>query len=143
MSSIFGDLDVANAEDNPFEVEAGTYEATVTDVQVKPTAKGDKTGLILEYTITDESNNGKKVSEWKEIPDKNSPNAARAASFLKMRLASLGVPEGRMNDLQTDDLMNLDVVVTVTKSTGKDGTVYTNVNKVVLNEGNTGDISFS
>lgn len=128
--SIFGDLDIASAEDNPFEIAPGTYQATISDVSVRPTKAGDKTGLIIEYTITDENETGKKVSEWKEIPAKGSKNEATAASFLKLRLSSLGIPENRMNSLQTDDLMNLDVVVSVKKN-GE----YTNVVKVALDDG--------
>lgn len=128
--SIFGDLDIANAEDDPFSIPPGTYEATVSDVEVKDNKDKTLKGLWITYTVIGETENGKKVSEWKTIPapaDPKNPSAEdkRSMSFLKMRLSSLGIPESRMNSVQPEDLIGTDVAITVKKN-GE----YTNVTKV-------------
>lgn len=141
---LFDGLDVASAADNPFEVEPGTYHCVVTGAEARPTQNGDKVGLNLEYTIQDEDSpmNGRKIMEWKHIPqpdDPSNPTAkeATAMSFLKQRLSNLGIPETRMNDVEPDDLIGIECVVTVKKN-GE----YTNVTKVTLDEGSSGEFSF-
>lgn len=128
---IFGDLDVEAAADDPFAVDDGTYNGTITKCEAKPTKNGDKIGLTLEYTITDEGPMaGRKVSEWKHIPRSGDENAANAASFLKQRLISIGVPADRINSFEPEDALGTDVVFTVKKN-GE----YTNVTRVALPDG--------
>jgi hypothetical protein len=131
---LFGDLDVASADDNPWAVPANTYEADVYLVEVK-TDKNENKGLSILYKISSGDHEGKTVSEWKIIPqpaDLNNltPEENKARSYLKMRLASLGVPEERMNDVNVNDLMGLPVTVKVTVN-GE----YTNVTRVELRNG--------
>lgn len=126
---LFGDLDVASAEDNPWAVPANTYEATVYEVNVKQD-KNKNNGLAIIYKISSGDHAGKTVSEWKVIPSpadpKNpTPDEKKATSYLKQRLASLGVPESRMNTVDTNDLLGTEVTVTV-KVNGD----YTNVSRV-------------
>ena len=128
---LFGELDVASAEDNPWAVPANTYEATVYEVKVKED-KNNHTGLAINYKISSGEHEGKLVSEWKAIPipdDPKNPTAEdkRAASYLKMRLASLGVPESRMNTVDPNDLQGTEVVIKVTVN-GE----FTNVGRVEL-----------
>lgn len=134
--SIFGDLDIESAADDPFGVDPGTYNAVVSDVEVKDSKDGSKKGLWLTYSITECTENpameGRKVSEWKTIPqpeDPKNPSAedSRAMSFLKLRLASLGIPPTHMNTVQFEDLIGIDVVITVEKN-GE----YTNVKRVEI-----------
>lgn len=129
---LFGDLDVASAEDNPWLVPSNTYEADVFKVELKE--KDDKKGLVFTYKISSGEHEGKQVSEYKNIPTpvdpKNpTPEEKTAASYLKMRLASLGVPESRMNTVEPNDLQGLPVVITV-KVNGE----YTNVTRVELRD---------
>lgn len=130
---LFGDLDVSSAQDDPFKIPANTYACTLTDVKVGPTKAGDKVGMTLVYTIQEGDFEGDDITEWKEIPNPQDPQnltkeEARAASFLKQRLLNLGIPESRINSVESEDLIGLDVYVT-TKD-GKNG--YVNVNKVEL-----------
>lgn len=127
---LFDGLDVASAADNPFEVDPGTYDAVITGAEAKPTKDESKVGLNIEYTIDDVTSpmNERKVTEWKQIPsDVSTPEGARAASFLKQRLANLGIPESRMNDVDAGDLIGVECVISVKKN-GE----YTNVTKVAL-----------
>lgn len=128
---LFGDLDVKSAEDNPWFVPSNTYKADVFSVEVKDGKNGK--GLSIVYKISEGDHKGKTVSEWKNIPSKaeaDTEEGKKAASYLKMRLASLGVPEARMNDVEPDDLTGTAVIVTV-KVNGE----YSNVNKVELPDG--------
>jgi hypothetical protein len=131
---LFGDLDVAAADDNPWAVPANTYEADVYLVEVKKDRNENK-GLSIIYKITSGDHRGKTVSEWKIIPnpadpENLTPEERQAASYIKMRLASLGVPESRMNDVNVNDLMGLAVTIKVTVNGD-----YTNVARVELREG--------
>lgn len=132
--SLFGELDVASAADDPFKVPPNVYNAVVTDVSVGPTKDGSKTGMTLVYTIqSDDEHNGKNVREWKQIPTPADPknlsaDDKRAMSFLKSRLLDLGVPESRINQVAPDDLIGKEVTITV-----KDGkNDFVNVTKVTL-----------
>lgn len=129
---LFDGLDVASAQDNPFDVAPGTYPAVVTKAEARPTKGGDKVGLNIEYTISDPDSemHGRKVTEWKQIPQASGEltgKDAQAASFLKQRLMNLGIPESRMNDIEGDDLIGIECVISVKKN-GE----YTNVTKVAL-----------
>lgn len=134
--SIFGELDFASVQDNPWSVEDGTYEAILAEFKVGPTKAGDKVGVMISYKLND---SGSSVSEWKEIPSQEALATAegkRAASFLKQRLASLGVPESHMNSVTAQELVGTRVLVTVKNNTARDGSgrVYTNVTNVALDE---------
>lgn len=131
---LFGDLDVASADDNPWAVPANTYEADVYIVEVK-SDKNENKGLSILYKITSGDHVGKTVSEWKIIPQPDdpwnlTPEERKAMSYIKMRLASLGVPEERMNTVDVNDLMGLPVTVKVTVNGD-----YTNVTRVELRDG--------
>lgn len=133
--SIFGDLDVESAADDPFAVPNNTYRTILTDAKVGPTKAGDKIGLTITWTIqSEDEHNGKMITEWKHIPDPGDPKnlsdeEKRAASFLKKRMLDLGIPPERINSVTPDDLIGRECMVrVVTKGD------YTNVQKVVLIE---------
>lgn len=138
---IFQGLDVASASDNPFGVPDGTYYATVT---AAGTQESDKvgTGLTFDYTIRDcddEKYNGRKVSEWLTIPVANDAGqlddkGQMRLSFLKGRLASLGVPESEMNEVDPSDLIGTEVVM-ILKTTTKGDNEYQNIKKLTLDNG--------
>lgn len=130
---LFGDLDVASAADNPWVVKDGTYGAIVEKVTVEENKDKTKTNLVLIYKITDDGEMlGRTVREYKEIPKPADPNnlteeESKQASYLKMRLSSLGVPESEMNNIQVDDLIGTDVVITVVNKND-----FTNVKRLAL-----------
>lgn len=128
---IFGDLDVASASDNPWLVPANTYEATVYTAEVKRD-KNEILGMEIIYKISSGDHEGKTVREWKVIPEpadpKNlTPEENKATSYLKMRLRSFGIPESRMNSMNVNDILGLEVIIKVTVN-GE----YTNVSRVDL-----------
>lgn len=135
--SLFGDLDIAAAADDPFNIDEGVYAGVVSGVTTKKSNDGTKKGLVLTYTVTDEDSPmvGRKIDEWKNMPQPEDPHnmtpeEERDASFLKMRLKSLGVAEEDMNTVGPEDLISTEVIFTVKKK-GE----YTNVVKVELPDG--------
>lgn len=141
-SSIFGDLDLASAEDNPFAVPDNNYEAYVTNVVVGLTKKEDKLGVTFEYTLDGGPKDKFKISEFKHVPrpqdEMTDEDRARAKSFLKQRLTSLGVPEDKMNTLDPADLIGTPCVITVKTKEG-----YTNVTKVEPRKSSPGSSVFN
>ena len=140
--SLFGDLDVQAAADDPFAVKEGTYEAVVAKAEAKTSNDGSKTGFAINYTITgadDPEMIGRSLSEWKNIPkaEDESPEAKRDASFLKQRLLSLGVPEAKVNVVTSEDLIGTEVVVVAKNTPDKNDPekIYTNVTKVEVAKG--------
>lgn len=127
MTSIFGDIDWGNVQDDPFQIPDNSYVAYVTKVSVGPTKAGDKIGMTLVYTIDGGEYNGRDVTEWKAIPqiaDPKNPTVeeARSLSFLKQRMLQLGVPEARIASVSPEDLVGIRCVITV-RTKGE----YTNV----------------
>lgn len=133
--SIFGDLDIASASDDPFKVPPNVYNAVVSEVKVGETKDKSKTGMTLIYTISDPGgeHDKKQVREWKHIPTPADPKNLsgedkRAMSFLKARLLDLGIPEERVNSVTPEDLIGKEVTIDVRE--GKND--FTNVNSVTL-----------
>ena len=127
--SLFGDLDIESAEDDPFAIPDNTYDCFLTDVKVGPTKAGDKQGMTLEFTIAEGDHQDKRIQEWKRIPDPAKPleDDERAKSFLKARMLDLGIPAERVNSVTADDLLGIHCFVSVKNNNG-----YTNVRKVTL-----------
>lgn len=138
--SLFADLDIASAADNPFSVDDGTYEALLTAVKREEGSKGP--GLVFEYTVqNDDKFEGRKFSEWKNLPvtpankkegwEITTPEKAdEMKSWIKQRLTSLGVPEERMNSTNPSDLEGTAVIATLATKKG-----YQNITKLKVDEG--------
>lgn len=136
--SLFGDLDLQSAADDPFAVEDGTYDAVVSESVVKDQKKDpSKKGLALKYKIEDGPMAGRSVSDWRNIPmDKNDENYDTDRSFLKGRLTAFGIPESRFATFDAPDALGARVTITV-KNREVDGVNYTNVTKVVARSDST------
>jgi len=114
---LFGDLDIASANENPFFKPDGTYRCEIAKVEVRK-AKSGNMGMDLQYLIVeDEPNNkkGKKITEWLNVPtpsqlESDDPEvkekAERFMSFLKRRLKDFGVPLEEMNSVDGTYLLN-------------------------------------
>lgn len=133
MDSLFGELDIASANDNPFFKPDGTYLCEISKAEIKTSKAGNK-GFTLDYLIVDDephSKKGKKIQEWKPIPmpwqlkgyatkeemesgkyntdndqDEIKERAERNMSFLKSRLKDFGVPVEMMNSVDSEYLLN-------------------------------------
>jgi hypothetical protein len=129
---LFDELDVASAADNPWAIPDNTYECVVSDLEVKQNKKGNM-GMILKYKVISGEYEGSEISEYKRIPHPKDAEILEgkkksdALSYIKMRLASLGIPESRMNDVTKDDLVGIECYVST-----KDNDGFTNVRNITL-----------
>lgn len=118
---LFKDLDLKNAEDNPWHKPDGFYTCVVYSVELQETRDKSKVMCVFTYRVVDFPDkpilNGQDIKEWKWVPTpedlENDPEgkAALSLSFLKNRIKSLGVPEDRLNDFEPDDVRGLKVIV--------------------------------
>lgn len=121
-AGFLNDLALDQVETDPAD---GVYRAFVYDVKTvnyKDTAKGK--AVVFTYRIADGKFKGEDVQEWKSA---NSFDDNTKKKWLKARILSLGVPESRLTNLDPQDLVGLEVMITLKKN-GQ----YLNVNKVEL-----------
>jgi hypothetical protein len=135
--SIFNDLDVASASDNPFYKDDGTYTCVVSGAEIKTAKKNGDKGLALKYSIVEGEKKGQFINEWKPIPfswnlngyptaddEKNTVNydaeiagkAQRSLSFLKARLKDFGFAPEKMNTLEPKDFLELPKLLVTIKN---------------------------
>lgn len=133
--SLFGELDIESAADNPFFKPNGTYECVIGLAEVRKSKAGN-VGFWLEYVIkAGQPKEGKKITEWKTVPmpwevkgyqtqeamnsnaapsDEVKEDAAKNLSFLKMRLKEFGFEGEELNNVTQADIMKVgDVAVTI------------------------------
>ena len=132
MAGLFDELDIAGAEDNPWAIPDSTYPCVVSDLEVKANQKGNM-GMTFKYKVTEGEYAGREVSEYKRLPHSadqeplDATKKGQAVSYIKQRLASLGIPEERMNGVTKDDLIGIECYVS-TKMNGE----YINVRDITL-----------
>lgn len=113
---LFDELDIASAADNPWTIPDNTYPCVVSDLEVKDDKNGNK-GMIFKYKVREGEHAGFELSEYKRLPSSSDKTPlddaekAKAMSYIKLRLASLGIPEARMNSVEKSDLVGLDCYV--------------------------------
>ena len=125
--SLFGDLDIKSANENPFFKPDGKYICKLTKAEVKYSKAGNK-GMPLEYTIMEGQKQGKTIGEWKPVPepwnvlgyetkedldnqvnksDKIKEDAERNLAFLKQRMKQFGFAPEEMNSVTPEQLLEL------------------------------------
>lgn len=141
--SLFGDMDVANISDDPFEVAPNTYWCICTDAFVKVKDEPDDNGddvvnLVIKWQIDEADNeyHGNTMTEWyrlfpgKKLDDLD-PAQKKAMKFLKRRLRrGFDLNEEEMNKLKPSELIGCGAFVTVVVTDGKGanaGKTFTNV----------------
>lgn len=128
---LFDGLNLKDAPADPNAIPDSTYDAVVSNVEMKQSGEESKKPghpyLVFTYRLDGGTYNNAEIQEWKSChPDDDD----RTKGFIKQRLLSLGVPEDKVDDVEKDDLIALRVKVT-TKM--KDG--FVNIRKVVLDDG--------
>lgn len=153
--SLFGDLDVESAEDNPWLKPDGPYKCALAGVSVKATKAGDKMGMTLEFKIVEGSKKGRKITPWNWIPTKNqlagykslqskdneekdeefAERAATAVSQLKKNMMDMGIPADRINSMDAQNLMDMEqlYIVTIRNKNGSE-----NVTSIAVDEDTAG-----
>lgn len=137
--SLFGDLDIASASDNPYGVPDDTYKCVVADLKIALNSKGNR-GMTLTFKVTEGDYKGQEITDYKRLPssvDKEPLTGKKredALSYIKLRLRDLGIPDSQMNSLKREDLVGTECYVsTITKSSN--GSTFVNVRNVSLTLG--------
>lgn len=127
---LFDELDIAGAADNPWSIPDNTYACVVSDLEIKENSKGNM-GMTFKYKVIQGEHKDFEITEYKRLPsskDKDQMSEAnknKAMSYIKLRLASLDIPESRMNSVEKGDLIGKECFVS-TKVNGD----YVNVRNV-------------
>lgn len=126
MSGFFGDFDIEGAADDPFSVPAGTYSGSITGFDgdiggSKKDGSGEYKGMQFTITIDDGPQVGAEFDAYFPLPTGN--ESQRSAGFMrsaiKKFLRGLEVPEDRMNTIDPNDLIGLDVIFKVVERSSK------------------------
>ena len=145
MPGFFGDFDIAGAADDPFGVPEGTYEGTITkfdgDISgAKKDGSGEYRGMQFTMTITSGPQEGAEFDAYFPLP--TGKETVRSAGFMrsaiKKFLAGLEVPEERMNTIDPEEVLNLDVIFKVVERPSKNSTrKFKNLDEIRLASGST------
>lgn len=126
---LFGDLDIANVSDNPFEIAPGTYRATCTDAHVKKNEETDALSLVIKWTIDEPGDeyHGMPATEYFGIPPRGvayedlEPKQKTALKFFKRRLREgFDLSESEMQTINPSELVGRDAYITIKHSEGED-----------------------
>lgn len=127
----FGEIDASEISTGP---KAGTYPATISDVEVNKQSKAGDNYIVFHYEIADssfdfpaqdwfrmpETLNQKYWDDTVPVDDKGNTERAlnlRALKFFKRRLeVGFGVPPNKIGAVGPENLIGLEVVVKVTVS---------------------------
>jgi hypothetical protein len=134
--SLFGELDIASASDDPYGVPDDTYKCVVSDLKIAVNSKGNR-GMTLTFKVTEGDFVGAEITDYKRLPsDKDKePLVGKkkedALSYVKLRLRDLGIPDSRMNSLTREDVIGTECYVSTQRKTVNDST-FTNVRNISL-----------
>lgn len=140
MTGFLNDLGLSSAPTDPNYLPEGKYPAFVSDLQIKtPKKPGSAPALIISYKVShlDAENQNKVKTEFKSLPlmkedgsgEYADEDSKRNASYLKLRLLSLGVPENELDNMSRESVLGTPVWITIVQSNG-----YNNVRQVELRE---------
>ncbi len=123
--SIFGDIDLKNASEDPFYKENDTYLCQITEAPITASAKGNR-GLNIKYTIQKGDHEGEPIRDYLAIPkkwevkgyptesdldsdtnyDKDlEKRSKRSVGFLKKRLLEFGFANEELDSIQPEDIL--------------------------------------
>jgi len=142
MPQLFSDMNLADAPDSVFaETKLGVWTGVLTGVE---TFKGNKDpdAEYLKFEFTPDDGDGK-FDQICQLPDPTIPstdplNKTRRAR-IKQTLLGLGIDPEDMDDVDTDTLVGVPIIINVVKSIGKNGNTYYNMKSLSLNFGGSGD----
>lgn len=141
--SIFGDLDVADINDNPYYTAPATYWANIKEAKYKTNEAAGTTSLVLVWKIDEPGNefNGNQVQEQFLLPlsgvsrEDQPENHQKSMKFLKQRLRrAFDLSEQQMATISPEELLGEGAYITtrVTEGTGdNEGKSFTNIANAV------------
>ena len=109
---------------------ANTYEAMVSDVTTEQKDSG--LYLVITYAVTAGPMKGKTHKEFQKmvVGRATTEKDQKTLQFIKTRLLSLGIPADRQNTVEPDDIVGVEVAITLVPQ--KDRPQYNNISRVVL-----------
>jgi hypothetical protein len=129
--SIFDDVNFDEGTDNPFGLDVGTHDVSISEASIERSSKGN---LGLWLTFSD--SNKKSIRKWTTMPepDQEEDVRVRNTSFLRLLLKSLEIPEDRWGKLTPDDFIGIDCVIVVTQQSNN--SEYNQVKKIARSHAN-------
>lgn len=136
-TNIFASVDWDEGSDNPFGLDPGTYEVTISETEVTRSEKGNL-GLWVQFSTDAEREDAgvsKSIKKWVSLPEKTQDvqTRKRNTSFLRLLMRNLEIPEERWEKLDPADLIGLDCVITVVPQ--KNDPQYMQVRKISRGRG--------
>lgn len=134
--SLFGNLDAAQVNDDPFWIEPNTYWAICIDATIRQNENGDN-ALSIQWQIDqpDSDYHEKKLSDYFTLvpmDESLTPEEAWKAlsasekdkvKWLKRRLRrAFGVPESELNTVKPSQLVGCGAFIEIVEGKGKEGT---------------------
>lgn len=128
--SLFSDVNFDEGSDNPFGLEAGTHEVSISKVEMERSQNGNL-GLWLTFTNDDK----KSIRKWITMPEKDQEVDVRKrnTSFLRLTLRQLEIPESKWDKLEDTDFLGLECVIVVAPQ--KDNPDYYQIKKIARSKG--------
>lgn len=136
--SFFGDFDIADAPEDPFNIEDGVYDGVVSAFKMtEGKRQSDDTPYSgLTVTLTPDNKDNPPYAHYLPLPNESDTDYVTNIKLSKIKqfLTGCGVPQSRMNDIEEDDIVGTAVTFKVsTSKPNKDGRTFRNVD-VRLNE---------
>jgi len=135
--SLFGELDIAGANANPFFLPDDTYKCKIIEAVKRIAKSSGNPGLALTYQVIEGPKKGRKIKEWKTVPhsyelegykseedlkkkrgldEEVKEKAEQQISFLKQRMVSLGIPDEKQNSVEAKDFLEVGLVEVTIKN---------------------------
>lgn len=139
---IFGDIDILEVTDNPFDIDDGTYHCRCTDSRIERKESGDRY-LKTEWTIDEPESrfDGMKIRDNKKLPPRGikfkdlDAKTQKAVGFFKMRVRqAFDLSETQLSTFKPSDCLDKEAMVTTTHNQGSGDNserTYVNVDRAI------------
>lgn len=138
---VFGDIDMNDVSDNPFDVKDGTYKARCISSKIE-SKDGDRF-LRLEWQIEEDTSefDGMKLRDQQQLPPRGAkwkeltPSQQKSLKFFKMKLRqTFDLSETQISTFKPSDLIDKEAMLTTTHNQGKGENAnrsYVNVDRAI------------
>lgn len=140
--NVFGDIDILEVSDNPFDIADGTYHCRCTDARIERKESGDRF-LKVEWTVEEPESefDGMKIRDNKKLPPrgvqfKDLPaKEQKSVKFFKMRVRNaFDLSETQLSTFKPSDCLDKEAMITTTHNSGSGDNserTYVNVDKAL------------
>lgn len=140
---IFGDVDVNEVGDNPFDVADGTYRMVCTGSKITQKEGDERRWLVHEWTVDDEESEyyGMKLRDQNQLPPRGvkykdlTPAQKKSLKFFKMKMRqAFDFSETQLSTFKPSDCLDKVAMGTVVHNQGKGENAdksYANVDRII------------